>query len=211
MDDLKIKNHIEPVILSQYKHLNGILINLKGATLFEEYYNGFSSNNRFHIASVTKSYISALIGIAINKGYIENVDVKVLDFFPEYRVSPRQIMKKAITIKHLLTMTASYPFSGNRESLERFSRQKDWGIYTLDQLGNGGKIGQFKYASSGAHLLSIILTKATGKSAREFANDYLFKPLGIEELPNYEIKGLDLILCLAKTLKVGLRIHRGIL
>jgi CubicO group peptidase (beta-lactamase class C family) len=66
--------------------------------------------------------------------------------------------------------------------------QPDWVNYILDMLGQKGIIGTFKYSSAGAHLLSAIITRSTGKSAREFANERLFKPIGIKEIPDYEMK-----------------------
>lgn len=186
--DSKMLSELEPMILSQYRNINGIVVVRKGKIVFERYYNGYGSKDTFHVASATKSVVSALIGIAIDKGYIKSVDQKVLDFFPEYCFNPAEIQKQAITIRQLLTMTAPYPFKNWHEPFERLCRQKDWVKYTLDGLGKGGKIGDFKYSSIGAHLLSAIITRATGKCAREFANEYLFKPIGMKEIPDYEMK-----------------------
>lgn len=66
--------------------------------------------------------------------------------------------------------------------------QPDWIAYTLGMLDQGGKIGTFKYSTAGVHLLSAIITRTTDKSAREFANEYLFKPIGMKEIPHYEMK-----------------------
>ena len=186
--DLEKLSEIEPTIMSKHKNINGMVVLRKGNIVFEKYYNGHNSDDTFHVASVTKSIISALIGIAIDKGYIKNIDQKVLDFFPEYAPDPAEIQKQAITLRHLLTMTAPYPFKNWNEPLERLCRQNNWIKYTLDGLGNGGKIGDFKYSSAGAHLLSAIITRATGKCAREFANKYLFRPIGMKEIPDFEMK-----------------------
>lgn len=188
MMNSKIFLQLEPMILSQYSNINGMLVVQKGKIVFERYYNGYDYRDTFHVASVTKSIISALIGIAIDKGYIKSVDQKVLDFFPEYDFNPADIQKREIAIRHLLTMTAPYPFKNWHEPLERLCRQKDWVKYTLDALGKGGKIGEFKYSSEGAHLLSAIITRATGKCASEFANEHLFIPIGMGEVPDYEMK-----------------------
>lgn len=85
-------------------------------------------------------------------------------------------------------MTAPYPFVDWQEPLEELCTQPDWVQYTLHRMGNGGEIGAFKYSSAGAHVLSAMITNATGKSAREFANEYLFQPLGMSEIPNYNMK-----------------------
>ncbi|MBG9793557.1 hypothetical protein ABD76_14080 [Paenibacillus dendritiformis] len=71
---------------------------------------------------------------------------------------------------------------------DKLCMQPDWVKYTLDMLGQKGSIGAFKYSTAGAHLLSAIITRSTGKSAREFANERLFKPIGMREIPNFEMK-----------------------
>ena len=85
-------------------------------------------------------------------------------------------------------MTAPYPFVDWQEPLEELCTQQDWIQYTLDRIGKGGNIGAFKYSSAGAHVLSAIITSVTGKSAREFANEQLFQPLGMRGIPNYNMK-----------------------
>jgi len=85
-------------------------------------------------------------------------------------------------------MTAPYPFEDWHEPLDKMCMQPDWVKYTLDMLGQGGSIGTFKYSTAGAHLLSAVITRSTGKSAREFANERLFKPIGMKEIPDHEMK-----------------------
>ncbi|MBJ8110550.1 serine hydrolase [Bacillus cereus group sp. N6] len=174
---------LECIIKEEYKNSNGMLVVQKGNVIFENYYNGHGPNDAFHIASVTKTIISALIGICIDKGYIKNVDQKIIEFFPDYNCNSSEI-----TVRHLLTMTAPYPYADWQEPLEELCTQEDWVQYTLNRMGNGGEIGSFKYSSAGAHVLSAIITSATGKGAREFANEYLFQPLGMREIPNYNMK-----------------------
>lgn len=185
MDSEKL-SELETTIKSDYSNINGIVVARKGYIAYEKYYNGYGPDDTHHVASVTKSIISALIGIAIDAGYITNVDRKVLDFFPEYVSNAAK--KQEITIRHLLTMTAPYPFEDWHEPLDKLCQQPDWVTYTLDMLGERGKLGAFKYSTAGAHLLSAIITRSTGKSAREFANERLFKPIGMKEIPEYEMK-----------------------
>ncbi|MFB6586890.1 serine hydrolase domain-containing protein [Bacillus thuringiensis] len=174
---------IDCIIKEEYENINGMLVVQKGNVVFENYYNGYSPDNAFHVASVTKTIISALIGICIDKGYIKSVDQKVIEFFPEYNVNSSEI-----TVRHLLTMTAPHPFVDWQEPLEELCMQRDWVQYTLNRIGQGGEIGSFKYSSAGAHVLSAIITSVAGKSAREFANEYLFQPLGMSEISNYTMK-----------------------
>ncbi|COF14970.1 serine hydrolase domain-containing protein [Bacillus cereus] len=180
---MKTAEKLDQIIKEEYKNMNGMLVVQKGNIIFEKYYNDYGPNDTFHVASVTKTIISALIGICIDKGYIKSVDQRVIEFFPEYNCNSPEI-----TVRHLLTMTAPYPFVDWQEPLEELCTQQDWIQYTLDRIGKGGNIGAFKYSSAGAHVLSAIITSVTGKSAREFANEQLFQPLGMREIPNYNMK-----------------------
>ena len=198
---------LETMIKAKYCNINGIVVVHKGHIAFERYYNGYGPNDTHHVASVTKSIISALIGIAIDAGYIRSVNEKVMDFFPEYAASAVNTQKGAVTIRHLLTMTAPFPFSwkpGDRrgqEPLDRLRRQRDWIKYTLDLLGQKGQLGQFQYYTAGAHLLSAVITHVTGKCAREFANEFLFRPIGMKEIPEHDMKSFGLEDVFGKNMK----------
>ncbi|PGK42542.1 serine hydrolase domain-containing protein [Bacillus thuringiensis] len=180
---MKIAEKLDSIIKEDYKNINGMLVMQKGNIIFEKYYNGQGPDDAFHVASVTKTIISALIGICVDKGYIKSVNQKVIEFFPEYKRKASEV-----TVRQLLSMTAPYPFVDWQEPLEELCTQEDWVQYALNRMGNGGEIGSFKYSSAGAHVLSAIITSATGKNAREFANEYLFQPLGMREIPNYNMK-----------------------
>lgn len=186
--DAKKLAELEPLIKSDYGNINGIVVVRHGYLAYEKYFNGYGPDDTHHVASVTKSVLSALLGIAIEAGYINDVDEKVLDFFPEYVPGADDSQKREITIRHLLSMTAPYPFEDCQEPLDQLCMQPDWVKYTLDMLGQKGRIGAFKYSTAGAHLLSAIITRSTGKSAREFANERLFKPIGMQEIPDHEMQ-----------------------
>lgn len=184
--DTKKLSALDSVIKAEYSNISGIVIVRNGSIAYEKYYNGYGADDALHVASVTKSVLSALVGIAINKGFIKSTDQKVLDFFPEYRLRVNEMQKREIRIKHLLTMTA--PYSYDQEPFEALCSSPDWAKFTLDSIDEKGKIGSFKYSTAGAHLLSTIITRSTGKSARKFANEYLFKPIGMKGIPDYEMK-----------------------
>ncbi|MFF2089349.1 serine hydrolase domain-containing protein [Paenibacillus sp. NPDC058174] len=175
---------LDSVIKSGYSTINGIVAARNGSIVYENYYNGFGPDTAQHVASVTKSIMSALIGIAIDNKYIESIDAKVLDFFPEYVPNADAGVKREVTIRHLLTMTAPYAFENWREPLDQMCMSPDWTRYALDIMGLNGTLGAFKYSTAGAHLLSAIITRATGKSAREFANERLFGAVGMREIPD---------------------------
>jgi CubicO group peptidase (beta-lactamase class C family) len=196
MDPKKFAD-LEYMVKSRYRNINGMVVVRKGYIVFERYYNGYSPLDAHNVASVTKSFISALIGIAIDAGCIKSVNQKVLDFFPEYVPNAGDIQKRIVTIRHLLTMTApiASKTTGRRgdEPLDRLRRQRDWVMYILNLLGRNGQLGKFQYSTAGSHLLSTIITRTTGMCAREFANERLFRHLGMQEIPNHEMKsfGVD--------------------
>ena len=128
--------------------------------------------------SVTKSIISILIGIAMDKGYIKGPDQKVLDFFPEYEIKKGETTIQNITLKNLLTMTAPYKYKFN--PYIKYFTSDDWVNFSLDLLGGRGRVGKFRYAPLiGPDILSGILGKVTGESVINFARENLFVPLGI--------------------------------
>ncbi|WP_432403164.1 serine hydrolase domain-containing protein [Wukongibacter sp. M2B1] len=208
MDSKKL-SELDPIIKSEYINMNGISIVRNGYIAYERYYNGYGPDNTHHVTSVTKSIISTLIGIAIDAGYIKNVNQKVLDFFPEYVSYDTDSQKRKITIGHLLTMTAPYPFDDWQEPLDKMCMQPDWVKYTLDMLGQDGVIGTFKYSTAGAHLLSAIITRSTGKSAREFANERLFKSIGMKEIQSYEMKSFGFEDLFGKNVKGWVKDPKG--
>jgi len=200
----KIFQPLEHEIKSKYKNLNGIMIVKNGYMAYERYFSNFTAEDSHHVASVTKSIISVLIGIAIAQGHIESKEQKVLDFFPEYKTSTTDFMKRKITIKHLLTMSVPYAWkTGARgfEPLDRLRRQKNWIKYILDNMGKNGQLGDFNYSTAGVHLLSAIITRTTNKTACEFANQYLFAPIGMQTIPDREMKSFKLDDVFGKNLK----------
>lgn len=190
--DARHLSMIDNVIQSQYRNIYGVIVIRKGYIVFEKYYHRKKMNDAYNVASITKSLTSALVGIAIDTGYIRSVDEPVLGFFPEYMVKSNGGHKREVTIRHLLTMTAPYPFSNWREPLDRMRLQSDWVQYALDMMGQGGRIGTFKYSTAGAHLLSAILTRTTGRCSRAFANEYLFHKIGMNEIPDQPNQGFEL-------------------
>ncbi|WP_212935540.1 serine hydrolase domain-containing protein [Bacillus hominis] len=183
---MKTAEQLDCRIKEGYENINGMLVIQKDNVIFEKYYNGHGPDDVFHVASVTKTIISALIGICVDKGYIKSVDQRVIEFFPKYNVNSSEI-----TVRHLLTMTVPYPYADWQEPLEELCTQQDWVQYTLNRMGNGGEIGSFKYSSAGAHVLSAIITSVTGKNAREFANEHLFQQLSMREIPNYNMQAFE--------------------
>lgn len=170
---------LEQSVREEYGNTTGILACKDGKTVCEAYFNGCTADNAAHLFSVTKSVFSILIGIAIDHGEIKSVDESVLAFFPEYLVRRGEQTIQAITIRHLLTMTAPYKY--DTEPYEEFFTSPNPIATALDYLGGDAPIGEFRYSAiGGTHILSGILSRATGKSALAFAQEHLFGPLGFD-------------------------------
>lgn len=88
--------------------LHGLLIVHHGYLTFERYYQGFHQQSLNSISSATKSFISALVGVALAQGQLKRVDEHLLDFFPEIAALEQDSRKQAITLHHLLSFQTGF-------------------------------------------------------------------------------------------------------
>lgn len=155
-----------------------------GEVRYEDYWHGYQPGDALNVMSVTKSVIALLTGIAMDKGYIRSVEQKVLDFFPEYTVKRGEKTIYDVTIRHLLTMTAPYKYKS--EPWTKVCTSDDWTKAALDLLGGrSGITGEFKYSTLGIQIMTGIIENASGMKLIDFANEYLFEPLGIPKHVNH--------------------------
>lgn len=151
-----------------------------GNIVYEDCWRGFSPSDAVNVMSVTKGVMSLLIGIAVTKGFIKDVDQKVIGFFPDYQVKRGEKTIYDVTLRHLLTMTAPYKYRS--EPWTKVCTSDDWTSAALDLLGGrAGITGEFKYATLGIQILSGVIENVTGEKCIDFANRNLFIPLGIPE------------------------------
>lgn len=167
---------LENIIKSEYENVCGLVIAQGGTVVHESYYNGCGPDDPVHVASVTKSVFSALVGIALEKGHLKSLDQRVLDFFPEHQGGDETA--RQVTIRDMLTMTAPYKY--RKEPYLDFFKSDNWLNFALDLLGGERQIGDFQYAAMiGTHILSGVLVRAMGQSVFDFAAQHLFAPLSI--------------------------------
>ncbi|MCJ7538499.1 MAG: beta-lactamase family protein [Desulfobacterales bacterium] len=186
-----------------------LLVVKNGYLVFEKYYSWGSPEKYAVVHSVTKSVTSALIGIALDKGYLKSVDQKLIEFFPEYITDDLDPRKKEISLKHLLTMSAGFRWNDRGPVMGDWYTSSNWAKFTiqLPQENNPGEV--FNYNSSTSHLLSIILSKSTKTSTLDFAKQNLFEPLGIQSAywhqgpQGYYIGGFGLGLSARDLAKIG--------
>jgi CubicO group peptidase (beta-lactamase class C family) len=160
------------------------LVVRRGKIVWERYYQGTRNRDRTHLFSVTKSVLSSLVGIALQEGLLKNVDQPLLDYFPEIHPEPANPLG-LLTLRHLLAMASGFfwPRKGWHEVMvERLRRSPDWVQFILGLPVRREEIGKFHYCSIASHLLSAVLTRATGQSACAYAGQRLFAPLGIAEV-----------------------------
>ena len=149
-----------------------------GETVYDDCWHGFKTEDAMNVNSVTKGVMALLAGIALDRGCINSVDQKVMDFFPDYTVKRGEKTIYDVTIKHLLTMTA--PYKGKSEPWKKVCTSQDFTIAILDYLGGRrGITGEFRYATLGIQILAGIIERATGEKCIDFANRNLFEPLGL--------------------------------
>jgi len=156
---------------------DGFLVLHKGRIVYENYNeaDGWGKDVPHVMYSVTKSVTSALTGIAIAEGYLEGVDQKVVDFFPEAAIAPGQESKLDMTIEHLLTMSSGIDYQFEWDAMWQ-SDDPGAVFFSLPQHSAPGT--QYNY-SWDADLLAFLLSKAIGRNLFEYAQEKLFGPLGM--------------------------------
>ena len=157
--------------------LHSLLIQHGGELVFEKYYNGARPTQAANMKSASKSVISALVGIAIEEGFIESVDSTLAEFFPEYLEGDQNNEKHSITVGNLLTMQSGLETTSNR-NYGRWVASRDWIKFAIDQPLVTRPGTNMLYSTGSTHLLSAILTRATGMDTRQFAQKYLTGPMG---------------------------------
>jgi CubicO group peptidase (beta-lactamase class C family) len=156
--------------------LRSLLVSRGGDLVFERYYNGTRGDRPANIKSSAKSVISALVGIAINRRLIPDIQTPIVKYFAELAdaADPR---KREITVEHLLTMRSGLEGTSNR-NYGAWVTSRNWVQHALARPMFVAPGEEMEYSTGNSHLLSAILTRATGKSTWQFANEVLGRPLG---------------------------------
>ncbi|GGH60287.1 6-aminohexanoate-dimer hydrolase [Paenibacillus silvae] len=190
--DLKILDEFARSI--KKAKIKSCLIMREDRLVFEYYKNRKIENNPQKINSCTKSILSILIGIAVDKGYIKSISEPVINFFPELMNILDDPRKRHITIEDLLTMSAGFewPEFGEWNYSTPMVFSSDVIKYVFERNLENDRGEKMNYNSGCSHVLTAILQKTTGMKAIEFANLHLFKPLGITNVRWYEdSKGIN--------------------
>ncbi|WP_205880559.1 serine hydrolase domain-containing protein [Larkinella terrae] len=187
MNPKPVEQLTDQIATEQYRNIHSLLIVKNGRLVYENYFSGYSQSVPENIYSATKSVTSALVGIALDRKLIKSLDEKVVDYFPLEAPLPNlTAAKKQMTIRDLLTMSSGLecadddPQSPGNEA--RMYQSADWIRYILSLPMKTNPGTKSNYCTGGVAVLGGILERATGKTVDDFAEENLWKPLGISPI-----------------------------
>jgi len=163
---------------NQLGPINSLIVSQHGEIVTEQYYGRMHGGRGQNIKSASKSVLSILVGIAIDKGYLKGVDQTIEEFFPEYFSTNPDSLKASITIEDLLTMRSGLA-STSRANYGRWVTSSNWIRYTIDRPLQGSPGVDRIYSTGNTHLLAVILARASDMNLLAFSNRYLFHPMDI--------------------------------
>ena len=164
---------------AELETLYSLLVIKNGYLIAEKYFHDGSIDQKDRLQSVTKSFTSALVGIALEQGCLGSVDQKMLDYFPEVASDVTDPRKDQITLRNLLEMRAGYPSEESDQALwagllsGRYPRLiEDFPL--VDEPGT-----RFHYSNLSSNWLGIIVDRACGMNLKAYAEEHLFSPLNV--------------------------------
>jgi CubicO group peptidase (beta-lactamase class C family) len=171
--------------------VRSVLVIRHGYLVYERYWQGFTASDGHDSRSVTKSFVSALVGIALRDRHLESLDQTVEELLADHLPANTDPRLRQATLKQLLAMTSGLAgddstLGGDDQISDRLFRSRDWIRHILGQRLESSPGDRFAYSSATSHLLSAIVADATGQSTMDFARAKLFGPLGIATGNAYE-------------------------
>lgn len=203
--DSAILNQMMDYFDEEELRMDSVVVVRNGYIVFENYWGNNNEDKKHECFSVTKSFTSALIGIALEKGYIENLDQKMLDFFPDYSIQNLDTRKEEVTLEHLLMMKDGFDWNeillgeiiivtigdiltnalaeilDNPETDYEIESKSDFVQFVLDRPMATEPGTRWNYSTGTSHLLSAIIHETTKYDTLDFAQEFLFNPLGIND------------------------------
>ena len=164
---------------------DGYMIIKDGYVVAEDYFNDLTSEIKHSSYSIAKSFTSAIIGIAIDQGYIESVDDKFSDYFGELNNDSTQQWKKELGISHVLTMTSGINWTEEgifSNDIIQMSRSEDYLEDVMNKPLKNKPGTDWSYNSGESMYLSGLINLLTGKSLLQYAEENLLNPIGINNI-----------------------------
>lgn len=195
--------------------LHSLLVSWRGSLIVERHFHGAGPARLVNIKSASKSIISALVGIAIERGLIAGVKQPIGPFFDDLLGRDRDAQKRQITIENLLTMQSGLASTSNR-NYGAWVQSPNWVRHVLSRPIETEPGTGMTYSTGNTHLLSAVLTKVSRKSTWEFAQEALARPLGFSlaqwprDPQGLHFGGNDMLLTMRQMIAFGeLYLHRG--
>jgi CubicO group peptidase (beta-lactamase class C family) len=163
--------------------VHSFLVIRHGYVVVDATFYPYDGQDPHNVASITKSLMTTLIGIAVDQGTL-SLDDKMVSFFPDHSIANLDERKQEITVRHLASMSSGLDCTAedDERTLQEMVASPDYVQFVLDRKARWEPGTHFVYCSPAIHLLSPILTQATGMSTLDFADQYLFEPLGFGEV-----------------------------
>jgi CubicO group peptidase (beta-lactamase class C family) len=184
-DREKIKELNRKIADNSFKEVTSIVVIRDGKLLIEEYFSGATRKTLHDTRSVGKSFVSALMGIAIENGHIKSENQTLKDFYDLTKFANYSAKKETVTIKSLLTMSSGFAGNDDDETSpgneENMYPTSDWVKFALDlPMNDKNEVAQtWNYFTAGVVLLGDIINKSISEGLGEYADKKLFKPLGV--------------------------------
>ncbi len=173
-------------------HINnsiiGMMVVKDGYIVLEQYNPRYDEDTVSQTFSVTKSFISALFGIACSMGLIDSINDPVYKYFPEYQPKADRFLQKTVTLRHLLTMTAGLYVSKRRSFGSRIEDSSEWVRNIMELPISLKTANEFHYNDLYPHLISALISRQSGISTIDFANKFLFSKLNMNKIVPLQTK-----------------------
>lgn len=180
--DMELIKEVVPKISNDYDGIDGIVVVRHGKLILDEYFNGYDSEKPHKLFSITKSITGAVVGIAIEQGFMKSENDSIKNYLGDYLTNKTHALKN-LTVKHILTMSTGLDWvelgDMNSQGM-KIPFTNDWIEFVLNQPINSTPGSIFNYSSGNTMLLAPIIKNSTGIQADKFADKYLFSPLGIK-------------------------------
>jgi len=195
IDTDKIVKLTKLILADTFPNIHSMLLLRHGKLVYENYFAGedgragyvnHTIDDLHDCRSVTKSFTSACIGIAVKQGYIKSIDEPIFPYFKDY-AKYFDAAKRKITIRHLLTMTSGFEWDEKITYLDpknseiQMDKSEDPVAFILSRKLTSAPGTTWNYCAGSAQLLEEILWKATGERLNKYAEKNLFAPLGIKQ------------------------------
>jgi CubicO group peptidase (beta-lactamase class C family) len=182
--DPAVLDHLDTIVPDSYPQVRSVLVVRHGYLVVERYWRGVAADDGHNSFSVTKSFVSALVGIALRDKQLQGLDQTVGELLAAHLPANADPRLRQVTVEQLLTMTSG--LAGDDSSLggedgisDRMAQSRDWVRHILGRRLVTTPGESWAYSSASSHLLSAIVADATGQSTLAFARAELFGPLGI--------------------------------